>query len=233
MLNYAWSRYNTDAAKSPTPEYAALSCHGNVPAVGHCRTSYDAIPYSPGVHGHKCWGGSSRTSLSAHVYNPERLMRSSLMFSIACCVVVTGACGGSRERFVDTTKGEVVPAATPAPALSLADIAGQWTVNAVPEVGEPKVTTLTLTATADTAGWVILYPPNPKPVLGRVVAVAGDSLVIEWGPYLSARRAGVRAMSHDVYRLIDGRLVGYSVSHYVGAPPDSVIRLRLEGTRVP
>lgn len=159
-------------------------------------------------------------------------MRSSSMFSIACCAVVLGACAGPREKVADTMKGEVIPAAAPAPTLSLADVAGRWTVNAVPEVGDPKVTTLTLTATPDTAGWVIAYPPNPKPVPGRVLGVAGDSVVIEWGPYLSARRAGLRAMSHDVYRLIDGRLVGYSLSHYVTAP-DSVIRLRLEGTRLP
>lgn len=160
-------------------------------------------------------------------------MRSSSMFSIACCAVVLGACAGPREQVADTVKGEVIPAATPAPTLSLADVAGRWKVNAVPEVGEPKVTTLVLTATADTAGWVIAYPPNPKPIPGRVVAVKGDSIVIEWGPYLSARRAGMRAMSHDVYRLSGGHLVGYSTSHYVGAPADSVILLRLDGTRVP
>jgi hypothetical protein len=57
--------------------------------------------------------------------------------------------------------------------------------------------------------------------------------VIDWGPYMSARRKGAKAMSHDVYRLRDGKLVGYSMSHYVGAPQDSVLRLRLEATRAP
>jgi hypothetical protein len=176
-----------------------------------------------------------RASFSAHVYNPESLMRSSSMFCIACCAVMLGACASPREKVADTAKGEISQAAvpTPAPTLSLADVAGRWRVNAVPEVGEQKVTTLVLTATADTTGWVIAYPPNPKPIPGRVVGVRGDSVVIEWGPYLSARRAGMRAMSHDVYRLSGGRLVGYSTSHYVGAPADSVIRLRLEGTRLP
>lgn len=174
-----------------------------------------------------------RAFVPAHAYHSESLMRSSSMFCIACCAVMLGACAGPREKLADTAKGEISPAAAPAPTLSLADVAGRWKVNAVPEVGEKKVTTLVLTATADTSGWVIAYPPNPKPIPGRVVGVKGDSIVIEWGPYLSARRAGVRAMSHDVYRLSGGRLVGYSMSHYVGAPADSVIILRLEGTRVP
>ena len=115
--------------------------------------------------------------------------------------------------------------------LSLADIAGKWNVRANLESGDTTTTKLTLTVTTD-AGCSILYPPNRDPIPGRVIALAGDSLVMEWGPYLSARRAGLKAVSRDVYRLVDGRLVGYSLSHYLTAP-ETVIRLRLEGTRAP
>lgn len=115
--------------------------------------------------------------------------------------------------------------------LSLADIAGRWNVRANLESGDTTTTKLLLTVTTD-AGCSILYPPNRDPIPGRVVALAGDSLVLEWGPYLSARRAGLKAISRDTYRLVDGRLVGSSLSHYLTAP-DTVIRLRLEGTRAP
>lgn len=139
----------------------------------------------------------------------------------------------------ETRTGRIVrqPAATSfrtSPAggtLSLADIAGQWNVRANPESGDTTTTKLLLTVTTD-AGCSILYPPNRDPIPGRLVALAGDSLVLEWGPYLSARRAGLKALSRDTYRLVDGRLVGYSLSHYLTAP-DTVIRLRLVGTRAP
>ena len=116
-------------------------------------------------------------------------------------------------------------------SLSLADIAGRWNVRANLESGDTTTTKLLLTVTTD-AGCSILYPPNRDPIAGRVIALAGDSLVLEWGPYLSARRAGLKAISRDTYRLVDGRLVGHSLSHYVTAP-ETVIRLRLEGTRAP
>lgn len=91
-----------------------------------------------------------------------------------------------------------------------------------------------LNATADSTGWTIIYAPNPEPLPVRVIAVAGDSLVIETGPYQSGRRPGMQALSHDVYRLIGERLVGYGVGGYVTRTgPDSVLHLRLEGTRAP
>ena len=116
--------------------------------------------------------------------------------------------------------------------LSLADIVGRWNIRAVPMTGDTTVTRLVLNATADVNGWTMEYAPNPKPLPVRVLAIAGDSLVFEMGPYMSARRPGLMAVSHDVYRLVGGRLVGYSESYYVTAPAN-VIRLRLEGTRAP
>jgi branched-chain amino acid transport system substrate-binding protein len=116
--------------------------------------------------------------------------------------------------------------------LSLADIAGRWNIRAVPETGDPMTTTAVLHATANASGWTMDYPPNRDPIPVRVIAVAGDSVVLEWGPYLSVRRPGIRAVSRDVYRLIGGRLVGYSVSRLL-TTPEVVLRLRLEGTRAP
>jgi hypothetical protein len=116
--------------------------------------------------------------------------------------------------------------------LSLADIAGRWNIRAVPETGDTTTTRAVLHATANASGWTMIYPPNRDPIPVRVIAVAGDSVVFEWGPYLSARRPGIRAVSRDVYRLIGGQLVGYSVSRLL-TTPEVVLRLRLEGTRAP
>jgi hypothetical protein len=75
----------------------------------------------------------------------------------------------------------------------------------------------------------MVYAPNRDPIPVRVT-FAGDSLVVESGPYMSGRRPGARAVSREVYRLVDGRLVGYSIGRYLAWPPHS-FRLRLEGVR--
>ena len=53
--------------------------------------------------------------------------------------------------------------------VSLADVAGKWTVRATPESGDTTTTTYVLTATADTSGWTVTYPGGqPIPVRVRV-----------------------------------------------------------------
>lgn len=128
----------------------------------------------------------------------------------------------------ETLLGTTRTAAT----LSLADVAGRWNVRAVPETGQAVTTWFVLNASADTTGWTVRYAPNREPIPVRVIAVAGDSLVLESAPYLSARRPGLKAVSRDVYRLVGSRLVGYSVGRYL-TTPEVVLRLRLEGTRAP
>lgn len=160
-------------------------------------------------------------------------MRRLPLFAIVCCAMTIGACTKESPKVAETAKGEITPQAAPVATLTFADLAGKWNVNATPEWGDTLVTHPVINATADSTGWTIVYPPNPKPITASKITLAGDSVVIDWGPYMSGRRKGLKAMSHDVYRLRDGKLTGYSMSHYVGAPPDSVLRLRLEATRAP
>lgn len=139
----------------------------------------------------------------------------------------------TRTRRVVRLHPETPLGAAPVGApLSLADVAGQWNVRAVPETGEGPATWFVLHANPTPVGWTIRYAPNPEPIPMRVVVVAGDSLVLESAQYLSARRPGSKAISRDVYRLIGGRLVGYSVGRFL-TTPEVVLRLRLEGTRAP
>ena len=162
-------------------------------------------------------------------------MRRLPFLAIVCCAVTIGGCTKQSPKVAETAKGEITPQPAPPPvaALTFADLAGKWNVNAIPEWNDTLVTHLVLNATADSTGWTITYPPNPKPITASKITLAGDSVVIDWGPYMSARRKGMKALSHDIYRLRDGKLVGYSSSHYVGAPPDSTLKLRLEGARAP
>ena len=159
-------------------------------------------------------------------------MRRLPFFAIVCAATIAG-CSKPIPKAAETARGEVIPQAAPVvKPLSAADLNGKWMIDATPEYNDTLVTHLVLNAVGDPAGWTIAYPPNPKPMKVQSVSFGGDSLVLDWGPYMSARKAGLKAVSHDVYRLVDGKLVGTSASHYV-TKPDSIVRLRLEGTRAP
>lgn len=121
--------------------------------------------------------------------------------------------------------------AAPAP-ISLATVAGRWDMRAVPESGDTTATTYVMTATADSTGWMMAFPDR-APVKVRIVAVAGDSIVAEAGPYASVRRRGVQVTTHSVMRMQGDRMVGRTTAHYKTTGPDSVLQLRTEGTRRP
>jgi hypothetical protein len=67
----------------------------------------------------------------------------------------------------------------------------------------------------------------------RVVAVDGDSIVTESGPFESVLRKGVQVNSRVVMRLQDGKLVGTTTARYQVSGPDTLATLKLEATRAP
>ena len=163
-------------------------------------------------------------------------MRRLTSFSaLCCCAAVLAACGKPDTEAADTTAADTTAAAAavaaPAP-LSLSQVAGRWNVRAVPETGDTTPTTFVLNATGDTTGWTITFP-NRQPIRTRVLAVDGDSVLTETGPYESARRKGVQVTTRVAWRLEGDRLVGRTVARYVTTGPDSVLQLRSEGTRAP
>jgi hypothetical protein len=146
-----------------------------------------------------------------------------------CCAVVLIGCAKSEEQPArDTT---AAAPATPA-TISLGDVAGKWAVRNMIERGDSTLVSFEMVATANTSGWTFNFP-NRKPVPVRVVAVDGDSIVTEAGPFESVLRKGVQVTSRTVNRLQDGKLVGATVARYATSRPDSVLRLRFEGTRAP
>ena len=119
----------------------------------------------------------------------------------------------------------------PAPTVSLADFAGTWQVLATSEAGD-SLTSYQMAASADANAWSVTFPGR-DPIPARVVEVAGDSVVMEAGPFESALRAGVQVQTHSVLRLQDGRMVGRTVAHYATTGTDSVLILLPNGTRLP
>ncbi len=156
------------------------------------------------------------------------------MRRMATCwiALVLAGCGRPAEKPAESTVGQD-PAMEEAPAtISLADVAGTWNVRSTMEGSESTVVTYDMVASADRAGWSINFP-NREPIPVRIVAVEGDSIVSEAGPFESVLRKGVQVSSRVVTRLQNGKLVGTTVARYQVTGPDTVARLTFEGTRAP
>jgi hypothetical protein len=116
--------------------------------------------------------------------------------------------------------------------VSLADFAGTWSMQAMTATGDTTLVSYEMVATEDMDGWTVTFPDR-EPIQARVVAVEGDSIVVELGPYESALRGGIMVSTRTVARLEDGMMVGTFVARYETTEPDSVLRGRQEGTRIP
>ena len=125
------------------------------------------------------------------------------------CIALLVACARTEEEPATDTAAGAADVAT-APAISLADVAGRWDVTSTPESGtDTSVTRYTLTATPEMTGWTITFANRPQPVPVRIVAVEGDSIVTEAGPFESVRRKGVQVTTRNVFRKQGDRLDGH------------------------
>jgi hypothetical protein len=130
-------------------------------------------------------------------------------------------------------KSEAPPADTAAVAgsLSLADLAGTWSMQNVVDDSARTVIPYEIMATAEAQGWM-LHLAN-RPPMPLAVTVDGDSLITEAGPFESVLRPGVQVRTRSVVRLQDGKLAGRFVARYEGAGADSVATGTVEGSRKP
>ena len=129
-----------------------------------------------------------------------------------------------------TTSTATPPGGAATSPLSFADLAGTWQMRSVPESGaDTSATQSTMTARADSTGWKSVYKNGAT--LPLHVVVSGDSLIIDTAPHMSVRGRGLMTTTHSVYRREGDRLVGRSVAHYATKSADSVLTLRVEGTR--
>jgi hypothetical protein len=150
-----------------------------------------------------------------------------IAFTAVLCI---SACAKHDQASQDTVK--LGPAAAPPPGLTLADFAGKWQMISTPVSG-PDTTAVkyTLTATADTSGWVIDFPSGVKAPLQ--VTLSGDSVIVKTGEFASQRRKNVKVWNDGAMRLEGGKIVGSGTAHYIGAGADSLLKQRVEGTKMP
>jgi hypothetical protein len=152
-------------------------------------------------------------------------------FALCCCVAVLAGCAKPEQQAARDSTAALAAGATAAP-IALADVAGKWTMKTMREGSDSVLISYEMVAGADANGWSFNFP-NRQPVPIRVLAVEGDSIVTEAGPYESVLRKGVQVSTHSVMRLQGGNVVGTTVAHYSTTGADSVVYLRTEGTRVP
>jgi hypothetical protein len=156
-------------------------------------------------------------------------LRRSTSFAVCLSVIVLAGCAKKDDAAVDTMASDITPTPAPAP-INLADVAGRWNMRAVPTSGtDTSATTYVLTATSNTSGWTIAFPG--RAAVPVKVAVDGDSIILDAGPYASVRRKGVQVSTNGVLRAQSGGLTGTTTAHYNVKTADSVLTLNVTGTR--
>jgi hypothetical protein len=153
--------------------------------------------------------------------------------SLVVASLVTLACTKAADTKAATDSSAAAAAAAMAPKpVTLADFAGTWAMKSWNEKRDSVLVESELMATADTTSWMV-HLPNRPPLSGKIVAMGGDSVVVEVAPYESVLRKGVKVSTHTVYHLMDGKLMGTTTAHYTTKGADSVRMLPTEGTRKP
>lgn len=155
-------------------------------------------------------------------------MRRSLIVAVAVLAVACAKTNDQAGNAVDTAQ-----AAPAAPAgITLADVKGAWHMNAMPLDKDTVLTSLVMWASEDTAAWKTKFDNRADTIKVRVLGVAGDSIMTEFGPYSSALRKNVKVVTDATYRLQGDKLIGHVTAHYSVPTADSLVHLRTEGTRV-
>jgi hypothetical protein len=111
--------------------------------------------------------------------------------------------------------------------IKLSDLAGTWDVKSMAGPKDSVVVTSVVTSTADGKGWTMKLT-NREPIPVRVVAVGGDSVVTEAGPFESVLRPGQMVRTRTVGHYKGDTMTGTIEARYASG---DVVRLKTAGTR--
>jgi len=151
-------------------------------------------------------------------------MRAVILLSTVC---LTG--------FAATAVAQQPPAQPkPKPAAQAAagakpTVAGTWVTESTVKTaaGKDTVVNSLLTATADANGWVTQLAGR-DPIPTRVVAMGGDSVVTEAGPFQSVARPGQTVTTHESLHFKDDAVWGTIEARYSNG---EVVKGTVKGTR--
>ena len=125
--------------------------------------------------------------------------------------------------------GIVTGAAAQQPmGMKMADIAGTWDAKTMVGPKDSVVVTEVLTMTADGKGWTMMFPGRTDAVPVKVVAMGGDSVVTDAGPYPSALRAGQMVTVHMTAHFKGDSMWGTALAVYGSGDK---VNLKMAATR--
>ena len=121
------------------------------------------------------------------------------------------------------------PAAPQAAASTKPTIAGSWAIESTVKTaaGKDTVVNSLVTATADANGWVT-HLAGREPIPTRVVAMGGDSVITEAGPFQSVARPGQTVTTHEALHFKDDAIWGTIEARYSNG---EVVKGTVKGTR--
>ena len=145
--------------------------------------------------------------------------------------VVLAGCSKADAPPAADTGALAIEAAPPAPApMSLASLAGTWDVNVMPEGRDTVVTSYVLNTT-DSSAWSFAFPNRTDQIAMTITERRGDTLVTHAGPFASALRKNAQVRTETLMWMEDGKLVGRTTARYDTKAADSVVALRVVGTK--
>ena len=137
-------------------------------------------------------------------------MRAVLFFSTVCVTALAATAAAQRPAAKPAAQA---PAA--AAGLKASDVAGTWAFeNSVKTTaGQDTVVTSEVTISADGKTWVT-HLAGRDPIPARIVAMAGDSVVTESGPFQSVARPGQKVRTVEVFHFKGNDAWGTIEAHY-------------------
>ena len=149
--------------------------------------------------------------------------------AILSCAVLLVACSKSEQKPDTQAAAPAAATAAPqgAPSITAAQLAGSWSGSTMPMTKDSVLTTAGFNITSTNEGWTLVLPNGTHPM--RVIAIGGDSVVYEAGPFPSAVRKGKQVqLVQGVLHLKDNKLTGLTHATYVGG---DTVTYRMEVTK--
>lgn len=155
-------------------------------------------------------------------------MRAVILLSTVC---LTGfaATAAAQQPSAPPKPKPAAPAAQPTAASAKSAVAGTWAIESSVKTaaGKDTVVNSTVTASADTNGWVT-HLAGRAPIPTRVVAMGGDSAVTEAGPFESVARPGQTVTTHETLHFKADAVWGTIEARYSNG---DVVKGTVKGTR--
>jgi len=121
-------------------------------------------------------------------------------------LLVSLAAGIAGAQGSQPQKKPAAPSRAAAKTIAWADLVGEWVGKSTRGTSDSVITEATTIITADKK--ISVKFPNREPIAARLLSMAGDSTIVEFGPYESITRKGHKVTNHMITHYGDGKSWG-------------------------